>query len=94
MASLATFLGIPAGISLSLICIPLALSGPSDGITGPVAVFGLLLLASSTALSLFWPRLLSDKWKSFQESGDYDVWPFIRRKDFDLARQTCHVFAK
>jgi hypothetical protein len=93
LASLAMFLGLPAGVAISLICIPLALSGSDDGITGPLAILGPLLLIGSTALEFFWSRLLSEDWKAFQDSGDHDVWPFIRRKDFDTARQTCHMFA-
>ena len=27
------------------------------------------------------------RWKRFRASGDYDVWPFIKREDFDDARR-------
>jgi hypothetical protein len=27
------------------------------------------------------------RWKRFKASGDYDVWPFIKREDFDRARK-------
>jgi hypothetical protein len=92
LAGLAMFLGLPGGIALLLICIPLELSGP-DSMTAPLAIIAAFLLVGSAALAFYWPRFLRTDWQSFKESGDYDVWPFIRRKDFDTARQSCQMFA-
>jgi hypothetical protein len=93
LAGLAMFLGLPAGIAILLVSIPLALSGP-DEMTAPLAIAGAILLLGSAALAFCWPWFLANDWKSFQESGDHDVWPFVKRKDFDKACATCHLFKK
>jgi hypothetical protein len=93
LRGLALSLGLPAGAVLSAICIPVFLSEPSREI-GLLALLGVVLLVSSIAL-LFWqPSAVSDNWKAFRESGDYEVWPFLRRADFDEARTRCHMFAQ
>jgi hypothetical protein len=91
LAGFAMFLGIPAGAALLLICIPLILSGSVD-FGGTLALLGLAVLGASVAFTLWWPRLLSREWEAFQNSGDHDVWPFLRCADFDGARQSCHMF--
>jgi len=93
LSGLAMFLGLPAGIAVLLVCIPLALSGP-DEMTAPLAILGAILLAGSSAFAFGWHWFLADDWKSYQASGGYDVWPFIRREDFEQACATCHMFAK
>lgn len=95
LAGFAMMYGLPAGIAFSLIGIPFfAMSEFHDGTTGTLAVLGPLLLIGSVALAFFWPRMMSDKWRAFRGAGDFDVWPFLRRGDYDRARETCHMFAK
>jgi hypothetical protein len=83
-AGLALFLGIPGGIAILLICVALVISGP-DQMTTWLVLLGAVLLVTSTALALGWPRLLANDWAAFRSAGDSDVWPFLRREDFQAA---------
>ena len=85
--------GIPAGAVLSLICIPVFLH---DGIPliGLLALLGVVLLVGSILLVLKDLPAVSKQWTAYRASGDYDVWPFLRRADFDDARARCHMLAK
>jgi hypothetical protein len=90
MLSGIAFLGIPAGIALLLVGTPLALSGDMQ-FGAPLFVGGLLTLVGSIWFWGSWPKMLEPQWKSFRDSGDYDVWPFLRQSDFDHAKETCHL---
>lgn len=90
LAGLAMFLGIPAGIALLLTSLVATLAGSFD-IAGLFAILGFLLLSGSLFFAFGWPTTLQSEWESFRASGDYDVWPFLRRDDFDNARQNCHL---
>jgi hypothetical protein len=94
LAGIALFGGIPGGIALLLISVPALFLTPIDDMICGLAVLGIILLIGSSLLTLFWPRLLAKDWDSFRQSGEYDVWPFIRRRDFELARRQCHLFRK
>ncbi len=87
------FLGIPAGIAFLLVGTPLTLSGDMQ-FGAPLFVGGLLTLVGSIWFWRSWPKMLEPQWKSFRDSGDYDVWPFLRQSDFDHAKGTCHLLGR
>lgn len=91
-----TFLaiGLPLGFVLSLLCIPLAFSEPLVGVFVLLAILGPVLLIGASIIAFRLRREVSEDQRLFDESGDLEVWPFLRREDFDQARQTCHMFAK
>src|SRR5262245_45523315 len=93
LAGFATSLGIPAGIALLLIGMTM-FAGGWDYIVGLFAILGALLLVSSSAFSLLWPALRRNDWQAFYGQGDYDVWPFLRRQDFEHARMYCHLLGR
>jgi hypothetical protein len=93
LAGMAMFLGVPAGIVLSLVCVPLAIIDFEEPIVW-LAVTGVMLLVGSFVLAFRYPQFLRDDWKRFTEFGDIEVWPFLRKADFDQARTSCHLFAK
>jgi hypothetical protein len=51
----------------------------------------LLILAASLGLALNWQKLFEPNMVRFRSAGDFDVWPFLKREEFDNARQTCHL---
>jgi hypothetical protein len=90
LAGLATFLGVPLGVVLLMAGGMLALGGPAaDAVI--VAICGLLILAASLGLALNWQKLFEPNMVRFRSAGDFDVWPFLKREEFDNARQTCHL---
>lgn len=84
-------LGVVLGVASSLACIALAFSNPN---TALLPIICLMPFAGWAALAFYRRRSHSGEWKSFEEAGDSDVWPFLRHSDFDTARQSCHMFAK
>jgi hypothetical protein len=93
VAGLAMCLGLPAGIALILIGLTMIADG-WDRVVGAFAITGLILLAASSAFLRWWPRFLSADQKAFLESGEHDVWPFLRHADFDGGRKSCHLFRR
>ena len=85
MLSGLSFLGIPAGIALLLVCVPLAPSGDVQ-LAAPLFIGGLSTLIVSLWFYRSWPKGLEPEWESFRASGDYDVWPFLRQSDFEHAK--------
>lgn len=93
IADFAMILGIPAGIALLFIGLTAAQPGAND-VGVPVAIFGLALLAGSTAIRFRRQVLLTRQREAFVAAGDFDVWPFLNRDDFDRARRECHLLGK
>lgn len=93
LAGLATSLGIPAGIALLLIGMTMFADG-WDNVVGSYAILGALLLVSSSAFCFLWPGLLNNDWQAFYQAGDYDVWPFLRRQDFEHAQVSSHLLGR
>ena len=87
------YMGIPAGIALLLVGTPLALSGDLQ-FGGPFFAGGLFTLIGSVWFCRSWPKMLEPQWKSFRDSGDYDVWPFLRQSDFEHANGHCHLLGR
>jgi hypothetical protein len=87
-------LGIPIGFLLSVTCIPLAIYAPSVGGFAYLSILGPLLLIGALRVAFRLRHEVSEDQRLFDESGDFEVWPFLRREDFDEARRTCHMFAK
>lgn len=87
------WLGIPGGIALIFVGVMFAFS---DDIQFGAILFiaGLLALFSSVCFLRTWTFMLEPEWESFRDSGDYDVWPFLRKSDFDRANETCHLLGK
>lgn len=94
LAGLAKWIGVPAGLWLTLKCAPDAWLGANERIAGLLAILGVVLSIGSAALAFFLPRQSPEDWKRYRESGDYDVWPFVRRDDFNAARKTYHMLRK
>lgn len=93
LAGNSMFLGA-AGIALAVVAVACALADDAQVIAFLLAIPGLTLLVGSVALIVYWPRIVAEDLRSFGEFGDFDVWPFLRRRDFDQARQSNHLFAK
>ncbi len=86
-------LGLPTGVILLLYSVPslltsvrnrefnlsLALGG------GALLIWSVLYLLAHSA---FVDEQEHVKWRSWRESGDFDVWPFLRREDFYRARRS------
>jgi len=89
-------LGMPGGIAI-LICTipPLAMELEDVEFLRPLAVAGAVLLAVSLwyAFGRTGYRSIceSPAWKHWRSSGNFDVWPFLQREDFDRARRTCFL---
>jgi hypothetical protein len=93
LAGAAFSFGIPAGIALLLIGMSMFADG-WDHVVGSFTVLGALLLISSTALCRLWPRSLDREWQAFNRAGDYELWPFLRRQDFENAQASCHLLGR
>lgn len=86
--SLAYPFGIALGITLALLSLALVVTGdwPEATLWFILAAAGVLL--SSAWLAFVYPeRWYAPRWEAFCQSGDYDVWPFLRRGDFEAARR-------
>jgi hypothetical protein len=87
LSCLSLFLGVPAGAALSFLWLSILIDG-WDHVVGSFAVVGILLLAVSIAGIFYRPPITND-WQSVLDSGDFEVWPFLRSRDFDDARKSC-----
>lgn len=89
-------LGMPGGIAI-LICTipPLAMDLEDVEFLWPLAVAGAVLLAVSVWYAFgrtgYRSTYESPAWKQWRSSGDFDVWPFLRRQDFDETRRECFL---
>jgi hypothetical protein len=89
IASLSFSVGIPLGAALCFFWLPIAIDG-WDSIVGSCAVVGTLLLAASIVGLRHQPRLTEEQGR-FYQAGDFELWPFLHRHDFDQARRTAHL---
>jgi hypothetical protein len=77
----ALYLGMAAGVVIVLL-------GVSDPVFGVVfVVFGLALAIASIWVQFWTPAAVRETHAEFQRVGDYDVWPFLKRAEFDAARR-------
>jgi hypothetical protein len=82
--------GVAVGAAISIVWSMLVLTETKDvEFMTPFGVAGIALLACSVWYLLVGVRSSQETpaWKEWMASGDYDVWPFLRRADFDAARQ-------
>jgi hypothetical protein len=82
-------LGIAAGAAVTIIWSMLLVTATKDvEFVTPLGVAGVVLLACSIWHLGFGRRYSQDSpaWNEWKASGDYEVWPFLRRTDFDAAR--------
>lgn len=88
LQGLAMFLGLPLGIALLLICLPVLFTNAWPEMIGWIFLAALAVLAFSLWMLVVHPCRArnSARWQAFFQSGDYEVWPFLRRSDFDHAR--------
>ncbi len=84
LKGLALFLGVPLGIVLALISLPLLPS--RDYAFGMwLAVGAVTILLLSVWLSWFWNPCAA-QFEKWYHSGNHSVWPFLRTEDFDRLR--------
>ncbi len=77
----AFYLGIAFGVLTALV----GFIDPSYGIA--LAMLGLVLAIGSIWIQFWTPAAIREMHAEFQRVGDWDVWPFIKRAEFDSARQ-------
>jgi hypothetical protein len=83
-------MGVAVGAAISIVWLMLLLSQTKDvEFMTPFGVAGIALLACSVWYVFVGRRRSKDTpaWNTWKASGDYEVWPFRRRTDFDAAKQ-------
>jgi hypothetical protein len=89
-------LSFPFGILLGIVLVLLSFPFLIAGLLEPdVALLfglpGIAILGGSICTLALQRKLASVAWQAYRSSGEYDVWPFLRRADFDRARQHNHL---
>ncbi|HVX12963.1 MAG TPA: hypothetical protein VHC22_17400 [Pirellulales bacterium] len=95
IGGVAIFLGIPVGVALLVVSIPLLVDhDPLFGL--PFLLATLVILPLSLWLVFVYPsvRRGSPAWEAFRAAGNIEIWPFLRQTDFEFARHNCHLLAK
>ena len=87
------FLVIPGSISLLIVGTLLLFSGELP-MAIPFLGFGLLVLTAAFLGQRTSVSIRNSEWDTFTKSGDYEVWPFFRHKDFEDAKKNYHLLAK
>ncbi len=88
LAGLSFSIGLPAGVALLLIGVGGALTCKMDETLALTLVAGGVLVVGSAGYTwVVWPLLWRSEWASFCKMGDFEVWPFLRRAEFDAARR-------
>lgn len=89
LQGLSIFLGIPLGLALLIMCVPLFFTDAWPEMIGEIFLAAAAVLAFSFWMIVVYPwrTSRSARWQAFVQSGDYDVWPFLRRSDLARACQ-------
>ena len=86
IAGLASGLGLPVGIALTIAGCLAALPSP-DNVAYCLLALGVPLTATCVWLGFYKAIPSPDAWQRITDAGDYDCWPFLRRATFEIARR-------
>lgn len=89
LQGLSVFFGIPLGLALLIISLPVFFIDAWPKMIGAMFLAAVAVLAFSVWMIVVYPwrASRSARWQTFIQSGDYDTWPFLRRSDLARACQ-------
>lgn len=92
LQSISLYIGIPVGVAFSFLWFQIAHHG-WNSFDGSCALFGTLLLAVSI-IGLVSRSPLTEGQHRFYQAGEFEVWPFLRRTDFEAAQKTAYLLGR
>lgn len=87
-------MGVAAGAAITIVWALLLFNKVRDvEFMGPIGVAGIVLLACSVWYMKGGTRRSPDTpaWRKWKSNGDFEVWPFLQRADFDSAKRDPRV---
>lgn len=85
LLSFSYFLGLPLGVVLVVIGVPVSFTNPPELGWG-LTLAGVIIFGVSLWLTLRGHTLCELQIIAYRESGDYEAWPFLRQSDLEEAK--------